>query len=62
MKIGEFFRKGKIGKIFHKFEFFSEIWGKSETVGNPSLPQRGWTPLSAITQLYATHLAEKSKR
>jgi len=40
---------------FKKFpmasEMFSEIRGKSETEGNASLPQGGWTPLSERFQV-----------
>ena len=38
------FGKGKIGEIESK-NSFGNGGGKSETGGNASLPQRGWTPL-----------------
>jgi len=38
--------KGEIGKTFHwVWKVFGDR-GKSETGGNASLPQRGWTPLA----------------
>ena len=37
--------KGKISEISRKSKKISKIGGKSETGGNASWPQGGWTPL-----------------
>ena len=42
-------KKVKLGKFSMESEKFSEIGGKSETEGNSSLPQGGWTPLGPIS-------------
>jgi len=45
---GKFFReKGTFFKFSRKSQKFSKIGEKSETGGNASWPQRGWTPLNA---------------
>ena len=41
--------KGKIVKFSSESEHFSKIGGKSETGGNASWSQGGWTPLSRRT-------------
>jgi len=44
--LNKFFgEKVKFGKFPTESEKFSEIGRKSETGGNASLPQGGWTPL-----------------
>jgi len=45
-----FVGKGEIGKIFHGVRKFFGNWGRTETGGNASLPQRGWMPLVVLTQ------------
>src|SRR6218665_2693002 len=44
-KSRNFSGKGKILKILQTMKIFSKVGGKSETGGNASWPQGGWTPL-----------------